>query len=347
MALVARLFLMTACLSLLTACSQASDEPHTLRGDIFGTFFEVTLGAQHADADLERIEAGVMATLNEVDRQMSTYRDDSALNRINRAPLQQEVAVDDELFFVLQRSETIAGQTRGRFDHTVGSLVNSWGFGPDGRVTERPSTELIEERLEQVGYHFLILNEDDQTALRTSDIFVDLSGIAKGYGVDAVSEYLLEQGVDNHLVNIGGDIRAQGQRDSTTHWRIGLEAPVEGRQVVRHILPIKNVALVGSGDYRNYFEHQGVRYSHTIDPTSGMPISHNLAAVTVISDNATDADGYSTAMMVMGPEEGLAFANRHDLAVLFITRESGEYNSLMSDKFEQEYAPQMRAPRVQ
>lgn len=330
---------------LLSACSQPA-EPQTIRGNIFGTFFEVSIGAQHSDVDLAEIEEGVLVVLNEVDRQMSTYRDDSVLNQVNQAELDTAVNIEEELFFVLQRSEEIASMSGGAFDHTVGGLVNLWGFGPEGRIESRPSERVLQRRLEEVGYHFVILDTEAQTVTRTSDVFIDLSAIAKGYGVDAVSDYLLTQGIDNHLINIGGDIYAKGMRTVEMRWRIGIEAPADDRQVIQHILPIQDIAMVSSGDYRNYFEHEGVRYSHTIDPTTGEPISHRLAAVTVLADNTTDADGWATAILVLGPERGLAFANQHDIAALLVYREGEGYESLMSQRYEQDFADEMRVPRV-
>lgn len=336
------------CLFILmaTGCSRPA-EPQVIKGEIFGTFFEVTVGSDHANTDLEAIETGILEILDEVDRQMSTYRKDSVLNQLNTAPLQQPVEVDDELYFVLQRSEAIAEMSNGAFDHTVGGLVTLWGFGPEGRVTERPSQSELEKRLEEVGYHFVTLNNEDQTAMRTHDVFVDLSGIAKGYGVDAVSNYLSAEGFYHHLVNIGGDIIAQGMRTNESHWRIGIEVPAENRQVVQHILPIRDVAMVSSGDYRNYFEADGVRYSHTIDPTTGAPIAHNLAGATVLADNATDADGYASAIMVLGPQRGLEFANEHGIAALLVSRDGEQYESAMSDRFKRDYANELRVPRVQ
>lgn len=343
---ISRLFMVCVLLTVLVACAKPG-EPQVFRGDIFGTFFEISIGAEHTDFDRDGIEAGILATLDEVDRQMSTYRDDSVLNELNWAPLDTPVIVEPELFYVLERSEVIATQSGGSFDHTVGGLVNLWGFGRDGRVTQRPDEATLQEKLDKVGYHFVILDPDNQTVMRTSDVFIELSAIAKGYGVDAVSNYLHEQGLTNHLVNIGGDIIAYGQRNSEQHWRVGIEAPVDGRQVLQHILPIKDVAMVSSGDYRNYFEQDGVRYSHTIDPTTGEPIAHRLAAVTVMADNATDADGYATALMVMGAERGRAFADQHDLAALFVVRSDSGYESVMSARFQRDYADDMRVPRVQ
>ncbi|MGX5915662.1 FAD:protein FMN transferase [Aliidiomarina sp. Khilg15.8] len=343
-----RVMLLGLSVLLVAACGRGEEAgPHTLSGDIFGTFFEVSIGTEHADIDRDRIEKGVLARLNEVDRQMSTYRDDSVLNQLNKAPLHEPVVVDDALFEVLQRSEQIAEHTQGTFDHAIGSLVNLWGFGPDGQIEQRPDEDELQRLLAEVGYHFVILNEQEQSVMRTRDVFVDLSAIAKGYAVDKVSEYLHQEGLHNHLVNIGGDLVAQGQRGNDQRWRIGIEAPLDGAQMVRHILPLEDIAMVSSGDYRNYFEHEGRRYSHLIDPTTGEPIAHRLAAVTVMADNAADADAYATALMVMGEERGLAFANEQEIAALFIYRADEGFESVLSERFKRDHESRMTAPRVQ
>lgn len=331
----------------LAGCSQQHDpQPQNLRGEIFGTFFEVSVGVQH-EIDKDALENGILEVLHEVDRQMSNYRDDSDLNRINNAELHQPVSIPAELFYVLQKSEQVAQMSGGAFDHTVGSLINLWGFGPDGRVETAPPQAELERELDRVGYHYVILDEEAQTVKRTSDLNLSLSAIAKGYGSDAVSQYLLEQGIDNHLVNIGGDIMSKGQRAPDQNWRIGIEAPNDTQQMVRHILPIEDTAMVSSGDYRNYFEEDGVRYSHTIDPTTGYPINHNLAAVTVLAENATLADGYATVLMVKGVERGVQFADKHDFAALFIVRGEEGFETIVSERFEREHAERMSAPRVQ
>lgn len=331
----------------IAGCSpRTPPTPTVLEGRIFGTFFEVSIGSQH-DFDHEAVQAGVLAVLNEVDRQMSTYRQDSVLTAVNRAPIGEAVQVPSELYYVLRVGYDIAEQSGGAFDFTIGGLVNLWGFGPEGRVTSAPEPAILEQRLAEVGYRFIELNDADQTITRHRDVFVDLSGIAKGYGVQAVSEYLLSIGLNNHLVNIGGDLIALGERNAEQAWRIGIEAPNANQQVVRHILPLHNIGMVGSGDYRNYFEEDGVRYSHTIDPTTGYPISHRLAAVNVLGENLTEIDALATVLLVLGEERGLAFANQHNIAALFIYRENDQFESLMSDRFVNEHADKMQVPTVQ
>ncbi|MFU8784805.1 FAD:protein FMN transferase [Aliidiomarina sp.] len=335
---------MLATVIVLSACSPASEpQPKVLEGQIFGTYFQVSIGTQHEFAE-DEVRAGVLAVLNEIDRQMSTYRDDSVLNQINRGPIGEPVAVPEELFYVLALGADIAEISGGAFDYTIGGLVNLWGFGPEGRITRAPDTAALEQRLAEVGYRYVELNHAEQTVTRHSDVFIDLSGIAKGYAVDEVSNYLHSLGILNHLVNIGGDLIAQGMRSDERPWRIGIEAPNDNQQVVRHILPLHNIVMLGSGDYRNYFEEDGVRYSHTINPTTGKPIAHRLAAVHVLGDNAAEADAFATALLVLGEKEGLQFANTHNIAALFVYRDGGEFTSVMSELFSRNHADTMEIP---
>lgn len=333
-----------AAILLLSACSPSSEpQPKVLEGQIFGTYFQVSIGTQH-EFDEAQVREGVLAILNEIDRQMSTYRDDSVLNGINRSPLGEPVAVPKELFHVLALGYDIAEISAGAFDYTIGGLVNLWGFGPAGRITEAPDNEALERRLAEVGYRYVELNHEAKTVTRHSDVFIDLSAIAKGYAVDEVSEYLHSVGLDNHLVNIGGDLIAQGVRSEERPWRIGIEAPNDNQQVVRHILPLHDVAMLGSGDYRNYFEEDGVRYSHTINPATGRPIAHRLAAVHVLGDNAAEADAFATVLLVLGEQEGLQFANDHNIAALFVYRDGSGFNSVMSVLFERDHGNTMEMP---
>ncbi|TRW48660.1 FAD:protein FMN transferase [Aliidiomarina halalkaliphila] len=330
----------------LSACGPRMEPaPKVLEGRIFGTFFQVSIGTQH-EFDEDEIKTGVLTVLNEVDRQMSTYRDDSVLNRVNRAPLGEPVTVPPELFYVLELGYEIAELSGGAFDFTVGGLVNLWGFGPEGRVTTAPDDDVLQQRLQEVGYRYVSLDAANQTVTRHADVFIDLSGIAKGYGVDAVSEYLLTKGIDNHLVNIGGDLKGNGMRSEERAWHVGIEAPNDAQQIIRHIMPIYNLGMVGSGDYRNYFEEDGVRYSHTIDPTTGRPIAHRLAGVHVIGENTTEIDALATVFMVLGEEVGLQFANEHDIAAIFLYRTNGNFDAVMSDRFERNHADAMSIPEV-
>ncbi|WP_194756607.1 FAD:protein FMN transferase [Aliidiomarina indica] len=338
--------LLVLAVCVVSACGPRMEPaPKVLEGRIFGTFFQVSIGTQH-EFDEDEIKSGVLAVLNEVDRQMSTYRDDSVLNEVNRARVGEPVTVPAELFYVLELGYEIAELSGGAFDFTIGGLVNLWGFGPEGRITSAPDDDALQRRLQEVGYRYVALDADNRSVTRHSDVFIDLSGIAKGYAVDAVSEYLLSQGIENHLVNIGGDLKGLGMRSEDRAWHVGIEAPNDAQQIVRHIMPLYDIGMVGSGDYRNYFEEDGVRYSHTINPTTGRPIAHRLAGVHVLGENTTEIDALATVFMVLGEEVGLSFANEHDIAAIFLYRANGTFESVMSDRFVRDHADVMSVPEV-
>ncbi|RTE86757.1 MULTISPECIES: FAD:protein FMN transferase [Gammaproteobacteria] len=326
----------------LSACSK---EPETLQGNIFGTFFQVTIAGSER-YEREEVEQGVLEVLNRVDMQMSTYKEQSNLMQLNQAPVGVPFPVPAELFEVLELSLDVSEASGGAFDNTVGGLVNLWGFGPEGRVTSAPPNELLQTRLARVGYNKVELDAQNQTATRLADVFIDLSGIAKGYAVDQVSEYLLDLGIENFLVNIGGDLRSQGKRSEDAMWRVGIEVPTDQRQMAQHILPLTNMAILGSGDYRNYFEENGVRYSHTINPTNGRPIAHRLAAVHVLLESAAEADAWATALLVLGEQRGLSLANELGIDAVFIYREGNDFATLMSNSFKANHEAQLEIPTV-
>ncbi len=322
---------------LLSACDSGDDgsqAPVTrMQGNVFGTFYQVTLAGELDQPRVEELRSGIEGVLDEVDEQMSTYRDDSDLNRLNNADVGEWVSTPADLFHVLERSRSIGRKTDGAFDVTVGGLVNLWSFGPEARPEETPPQDELEKRLAEVGYAKLELDEDGPRVRRQADFFVDLSGVAKGYGVDRVARYLNEQGHGDFLVNIGGDMIAQGSRGPDTPWRIGIELPEDGPTSAHHALPLTDISLATSGDYRNYFEEDGQRYSHTISPKTGQPVTHSLASVSVFYPDNTTADAYATAFMVMGTEASLAFAEEHDVAVLTITAGEDDFRTEVSGEF--------------
>jgi thiamine biosynthesis lipoprotein len=221
-------------------------------------------------------------------------------------------------------------------DITVGPLVNAWGFGPDARPETIPSDAEIAGLLEKVGYTKLVL-DSESSSLRKSEpgLLCDLSAIAKGYGVDRVAEALDGLSIQDYMVEVGGEVRTRGLNDQGQAWRIGIERPsVEGR-VIQQVLSLSNGAMATSGDYRNYYEVDGVRYSHMIDPRSGRPITHRLASVSIVEERCTRADGLATALLVLGPDEGYRLAVANDLAVLFMVKDDEEgFKGLATPAFE-------------
>ncbi|MFG6176347.1 FAD:protein FMN transferase [Halomonas sp. THAF12] len=315
-------FLTLLLIALLAGCSERTlDTPVTLEGDIFGTFYQVSIADPITAERRDALEDGILDELESVDASMSTYRDDAELVAFNHAPLGEWHTLSAPLIKVLSIAHQVGEASGGAFDVTVGGLVNLWSFGPEARPRAIPEDELIEQRLAEVGMDTLELDVEANRARRLKDVFVDLSGVAKGYATDRVAAYLADQGIDDYLVNIGGELEVAGHRDGEAEpWRIGVEIPHDGRPQAKFVLPLENISVATSGDYRNYFEQDGRRYSHTIDPRTGRPIRHRLASVTVVDASNARADAWATAMSVLGEDEGMVLARQHDLAVLMLVR---------------------------
>ncbi|MGJ7458313.1 FAD:protein FMN transferase [Halomonas sp. MA07-2] len=337
--------LLFLCLVLLLAgCSERDrplDSPVRFEGAVFGSFYQVTIADPLTQGQARALEEGILEVLEAVDLSMSTYIDDSELSAFNQLPVGEWQPLSDELMEVLAISQAVADQSDGAFDVTVGGLVNLWSFGAEARPREIPDNERLAERLEIIGVDALELDPDGLQARRTRDVFIDLGGVAKGHATDRVAAFLDREGVAHYLVNLGGDLIARGYRDASEgadgeaeRWRIGVEAPLDDRQEAQYVLPIGDISLATSGDYRNYFEEEGQRFSHTLDPRSGWPITHRLASVSVLHPSNAWADAWATALMVLGEEEGMALAREQELSVLMIVREEeGGWTSRVSPAF--------------
>ncbi|EPC00744.1 hypothetical protein L861_13210 [Litchfieldella anticariensis FP35 = DSM 16096] len=323
--------------TLLVGCSDADpklDSPVQLEGEIFGTFYQVTIADPLTRSRVEELEADVVGELEAVDAAMSTYRDDSELMAFNEAPVGEWQILSEELIEVLAVSEAVAEASGGAFDVTIGGLVNLWSFGPEARPREIPEQSELQARLAEIGHDKLEVDVENRRARRLSDVFVDLSGVAKGHGTDRVASYLETQGIEHYLVNIGGELAVKGYRDGDeTPWRVGVEVPDGSQRVAQHVLPLHDISVATSGDYRNYFEENGKRYSHTIDPRNGYPIRHKLASVSVLHPSNAWADAWATALLVLGPESAMALAREQDLKVLTLERTDNGWASRVSPAF--------------
>lgn len=335
-----RWLLMGSLALVLAACSEPEPEgpTHTkLEGAIFGSFYDITLVGDYESDELERLREGLVEQMNRVDATMSTYKDDSELMSFNRAEPGEWVSVSDDLYRVLELSQTVAAASDGAFDITVGGLVNLWTFGPEARPEHQPSEQELRERLNLVGYDTLELDRQERRARRLTDTFVDLSAVAKGYAVDLLGEWLLDQGIEHFMVNLGGDMIVSGERAPGQPWRIGVEKPDSQVQQAQYVLPLSNTSVATSGDYRNYFEADGRRYSHTIDPRTGEPVNHRLASVTVVHSSNAMADAWATALMVLGTEAAQEVARAHNLKVLLISRGENDWETWQSPDFDAEF----------
>ncbi|NAO98244.1 MULTISPECIES: FAD:protein FMN transferase [unclassified Halomonas] len=322
----------------LAGCSESDrplEPPVRFDGNIFGTFYQVTIMDPLTQGESLELEEGFKAELENVDQAMSTYRDDSELIAFNEAPLDEWQPLSNELIDVLAISQSVAEASHGAFDITVGDLVNLWSFGPGARPETVPSDDALSEELAQVGIDALEIDTQNMQARRTRDVFVDLSGVAKGHGTDRVAAYLEQQGLEHYLVNIGGELIARGLRDEEeqTPWQVGIEVPENGQQRAQHIIPLESMSVATSGDYRNYFEVDGQRFSHTIDPRTGRPVTHQLASVSVFHPSNAWADAWATALLVVGEQEAMQLAIENNLKVLLLVRDGEQWRSIASPEF--------------
>lgn len=326
------------CLLTSSVLVQAA-ETQVLTGPTMGTVWNVRYVG---DADPHTLEAAIAARLAEINGLMSTYDPQSELSRFNASRDLEWFTLSPETFTVLSRSIDIWQQSEGAFDPTVGRLVRLWDFGPD-RDAQLPTDDEIAAALTSVGCDLLEL-DDMLSAVRKRhpEVEIDLSAIAKGYAVDQVALLLDADGVSNYMVEIGGEVRVRGVRADGEPWKIGLEKPIEEIRESYVVLPVSNISLATSGDYRNAYMVDGVRYSHTIDPQTGRPVQHPPGSVSVLADDCMTADAVATALMVMGSERGLSWVEEHDFAVCFLLRNSrGRITTLMSSEFEAAYGEVM------
>lgn len=327
-----RLALATPFLSLI-ACDGGGRKQAELAGATMGTTYSVKIPRMPASVDRVILEKDIAAILETVNAQMSTYRPDSELSRFNNGAAISRAEVSPDTLAVVDEALRVSRLSGGAFDPTIGPLVELWGFGPGGRPQAVPSRPRIEATLPATGYHH-VRTAASPPALgkNRGDVRVDLSGIAKGFGVDKIAEHLERIGVDYYLVDIGGELRGRGYNARGSVWRVGIEKPAimgTPQRVVR----IGGQGLATSGDYRIFFERHGQRYSHILDARSGRPVDHGLASVTVVAPTAMEADALSTALMVLGPEAGLELARREGISAFFIARKGDGFVETASPEF--------------
>jgi len=334
-ALVAVLLLM--CLS-VTACDREAEsrEVTPLIGAIMGTEFLIKVIDLPEGLALVRLDEDVNRLLRDIDARMSTYREDSELSRFNAAKTTEWFPVSYDMIEVIDHALQVSQMTDGAFDITVGPLVNLWGFGPDQHPDRVPTAERIESEMARVGYQYIHLREDPPALKKDrEDIYLDLSALAKGYAVDRVADYLEGLGITDYMVEVGGELRLKGHNERGTPWRIAVERPSPGMRDIFSVMQLDDMAVATSGDYRNYFEQDGQRYSHTIDPRNGRPIDHRLASVTVIAESSMHADALATALMVAGPEKGGRLAEQHGMAAYFIIKSAEGFDADATEAFKQ------------
>lgn len=298
-------------------------------GFVFGTTYNITYQSN------ENLKSEIEKALAEVDNSLSPFNEKSVITHVNK---NETVTLDDHFTTVFRLSSEIYKDTEGAFDITVAPLVNAWGFGFKNGIT--PDRHAIDSLMPFVGFDKVKLQ--DGKIIKTDDrLMLDCSAIAKGYGVDAVARLLKSKGIDNYMVEIGGEIVASGENPKGAPWRIGVSKPdddsVSVSNEIQGIINISNRAMATSGNYRNFYYKGGKKYAHTIDPKTGCPVQHSILSATVVSDECAKADAYATAFMVMGLDKAKAVLARHkDLMAYFIYSDDKGNNKVW-------YSPSLKA----
>jgi thiamine biosynthesis lipoprotein len=341
---VSFVFILT--LFFINNCTDRAQNPANLmemHGSTMGTTYMVKIvkpvdeGSSSGDELTGKVTADIENLLKRVNQQMSTWLEDSEISRFNRYKESQWFEVSPGTVLVIAEALRVSKESNGAFDITVGPLVNLWGFGPPGTDRQIPGAGQIKKVMEEIGYQKLSLRLSPPAVKKEEPgIYCDLSAIAKGFGVDQVAEYLDSRGFSHYLVEIGGEVRAKGLNHKNQLWRVAIASPDPyGSSPYQKVIPLKSASMATSGDYFNYFEKDGIRYSHTIDPTTGKPITHKLASVTVIHDSCMTADAMATAINVLGPEKGYDLAIKENLAVFMIVRGTDGFLENMTPRFEE------------
>lgn len=291
-------------------------QEYALNGQTMGTVYNIKIVSNSLeDKILQNIKISLDSSLKQVNQQMSTYIADSEISLFNNHKHISEFKVSAQFAKVLKEALYVYEISSGAFDITVNPLVNLWGFGSKTKKTVIPTDDAITSVLKTVGSNHISFIGSNTIKKENPAIEIDLSAIAKGYGVDAVSRVLETFNLQNYMVEIGGEIFAKGSNIRNEKWKIGIDKPkylAMPGQDLQQIISISNVGVATSGDYRNYFELEGKIYSHTINPKTGKPVTHNLASVTIVAPNCMLADALATAVLVMGTEKGLKFIESLD-----------------------------------
>jgi len=299
-----------------------------------GTTYHIKVSSELSLEETVVMEKAIDDLLLKVNESFSTYIETSEVSTFNQNKSHEEQVKSAEFIHVLEEALRISDATKGAYDITVGPLVNLWGFGPSFQADDVPSDAEIKQAKLAVGYKNIVVNNTRKAIKKLNpDIYIDFSSIAKGYGVDKVANFIESKGHANYMVEIGGEMRVKGNNPEGNKWRIAVENPDSAERSIHQVINISDTAIATSGDYRNFFEKDGVKYSHTIDPTTGRPVQLSLASVTVLADSSMTADAWATAFMVLGSKKGYDLAIEANLAVLFLVKDGDSLKELKTPKF--------------
>jgi FAD:protein FMN transferase len=322
------LFLMVGCFLLFLQCDQAGKEMIQLRGEAQGTTYQILYEA----ADTQNFKKEIDSLFKSIDFSLSTYVPYSVISRMNR----NDTAVVADAYFkaVFHKAQEVSKQTEGSFDVTVAPIINAWGFGFLKKA--KVDSAVIDSLLPFIGYELVHL-EGSRLVKVGPQVMLDFNAIAQGYTVDVLASFLESRGIQNYLVELGGEVKAKGKKSNGENWKIGIDQPNETFQSgrpLKAIVRLHNKALATSGNYRKYYVENGRKYAHIIDPQTGYPAKHNLLSATVVTDDCMTADAYATAFMVMGMEKAKQFLSQNaalGLEVFFVYDDNGSWKTYTSE----------------
>ena len=325
-------FLILLSLCLLVGCSRAPREL-VLSGPTMGTTYTIKVVGTPGQIDAEALRRTIDTVLTEIDLEMSVYRPDSVISRFNASTSTEWIEVPLGLARVVAAAQSVSRASGGALDITVAPLVQLWGFGARSEPTSLPTEEQIAALRERVGFERLEVRLHP-AALRKQHaaLMIDVNGVAPGYAVDVLADRFIDQGIENFLIDLGGEVVARGRNPDGVPWRIAVERPLDTEPTPFRVIELADRAVTTSGEYRHYYERDGKRYSHTIDPRTGHPIE-SRGSVAIAGDTALEVDAWSTALNVLGAQAGLELAEREGLAVMYVLVEGSELTAHKSSRW--------------
>ena len=312
-----RLFWLVMLAGVLAGCGNG-ESMESFGGPTMGSTYSIKYLRHAGMPEATQVRSEVEGILGEIDRQLSTYRNDSDIERFNALPANSCQKMPASVLELVRTGEQLSAQSEGSYDLTVEPLMNLWGFGPQGREEKVPDVAALAEVMQRVGHQHLHINGDQ--LCKDAAVEVDFNSIAAGYAVDTIAARLDAMGIHDYLAEATGELKGKGRKLDGSSWRIALEEPRDDQQVAERIINVDGYGVSTSGDYRNYFLQDGRRYSHTFDARTGAPVLHDLASVTVIHPSALMADGLSTLLLILGPERAWDYAEKHEIGAFFVIR---------------------------
>ncbi|MBF6637204.1 FAD:protein FMN transferase ApbE [Rouxiella silvae] len=325
------------CAILLSACGPDKDAAPSvvISGKTMGTYYRVSVVGLDKSREPE-LRQQIEAQLKEDDHELSTYKDDSVLSRFNQYTGTEPQPISSGMADAIITSLRVGQKTGGAMDITVGPLVNLWGFGPNKEPIKMPTQQQIDAAKAEIGLqHLKVIQQYDGDYLQKDkpDMYVDLSTVGEGYATDHLARLVEANGISNYLVSVGGAVVSRGKNPEGKTWQVAIQKPTDKEDAVQAIVDLQGMGISTSGSYRNYYELDGKRLSHIIDPATGRPITHKLVSATVIASTALEADGWDTGLMVLGTKKALALAEKEHLAVYLITKEGDGFKTTMTPQF--------------